>query len=104
MTRRHEGQPNNSRANLHVPGGWKITLEPIPPGAPPIEGSFCKIHRHDPARHILYLNRTLLVALPPALLFTVTLTGLVGQENLPTYLVPFFVRVPIKVSVEVTKA
>ena len=43
------------------------------------------------------------MALPPALLLTVIFTGLVGQENLPTYVVPFLVREPMRVSVDVTK-
>ena len=49
-----------------------------------------------------YLTVTIAVALPPALLLTVILCGLVGQENLPEYFLPFLVNVPMSVSVEVT--
>ncbi len=50
-----------------------------------------------------YLTVTVAVALPPSLLLTVILCGLVGQENLPEYFLPFLVNVPMSVSVEVTK-
>lgn len=49
-----------------------------------------------------YRPVTAAVALPPKLLFTVRLTGMAGQENLPVDLVRFLVNVPMSVSVEVT--
>jgi hypothetical protein len=46
---------------------------------------------------------TAAVAVPPRLLLTVIFSGLLDQENLPEYFMPFLVSVPIRVSVEVTK-
>ena len=46
---------------------------------------------------------TAAVAVPPRLLLTVIFSGLLDQENLPEYFMPFLVSVPSRVSVEVTK-